>query len=427
MNHKLIIAFTILLFWALNPKSLIAQIEIQDLKVVDSIRTDYILSVEFRNTSDPLSMPIIDLKQGRLTCEFDDNFGDYIDYFYTIRHCDKNWNFTQNVEIADYIEGPEELQIENFASSVNSVMNYTHYSFTFPNIDIQFRWSGNYLLIIYDDEGNIVITKKFYVVDYRVPVVVESTKPNGVGTFDSHQAFKAKLNISSLDPLYPLQELYIQAFQNRLNERPSEFKQPFRVLGKFAEMGLMDQFSFKGYKEYRAFDTRSLLTGGGEGINHIDISRNHAIVLLNLDKKQYEKGHFSRRESNGAFIIKNNDPANASSDISAQYANTLFNLKSPLEEPGEIYVLGAFNDFKKYPQYRMQYLPNEGGYTLDIPLKQGYYNYFYAMEKRDGLDISHIEGSSFETENDYHIFTYYRPLIGEYDQIVGYEKYNYTP
>lgn len=417
------ILYTIL-FWALSPSVLLAQINTTDIKVVDSILADYILTVEFRNSNDALSMPILDLKRGSLTCEFDDNYGDYIDYYYTVRHCDRNWNFTQNVEIADYLDGPEELQIENFASSVNTVMNYNHYSFQFPNRDIQFRWSGNYLLIIYDDDGNIVITKKFYVVDFEVPIEVESTKPNGIGTFDTHQAFRTKLNTSMLNPVYPIQELFIQSFQNRMNENPSEFKQPFRAIGKYAELSPMDQFSFKGYKEYRAFDTRSLLTGGGEAINHIDISKTHAIVLLNLDKKQYEKGHFSRRESNGAFVIKNNDPSNANSDISSEYANILFNLKSPFPESGDIYLVGAFNDFKKYPQYRMEYLTNDGAYTLDVPMKQGYYNYFYAFEKPNGeLDISHIEGSSYETENDYHIFVYYRPLVGEYDRISGYFKY----
>ena len=47
---------------------------------------------------------------------------------------------------------------------------------------------------------------------------------------------------------------------------------------------------------------------------------------------------------------------------------------------------------------------------------------------KDGyLDIESIEGSYYETENDYLIIVYYRPLGAEYDRIVGVTNFSSRP
>jgi len=52
--------------------------------------------------------------------------------------------------------------------------------------------------------------------------------------------------------------------------------------------------------------------------------------------------------------------------------------------------------------------------------KQGYYDYMFAIQKEDGmLDFSEIEGSWYETENDYQVIVYYRDLASEYDRVLG--------
>ena len=41
-----------------------------------------------------------------------------------------------------------------------SIHNYVHYECTFPNEDVSFLLSGNYMLIVYNDETQEVILKK---------------------------------------------------------------------------------------------------------------------------------------------------------------------------------------------------------------------------------------------------------------------------
>ncbi len=412
-----------MLFWALSP-SINAQPALDDMPIVDSIHADYIQGVRFYNTESEITMPVLNLGSGRLVCTFDDHFGEFIDYYYTIKHCDKDWNFTKRIEVSDYLEGPEELQIEKFAASVNTVRHYVNYEFVFPNQDIQLRWSGNYILVVYDDEGSIVITRRFYVVDNTLPILVENTRPFGAGTFSTHQAYNVRLNIEEMNIRNPMQELYVQAFQNRLNERLTPFMQPSFIQGKYVIFNPMEQVIFPGYKEYRFFDLRTVLQPG-ENVNSIEISRTRATVLLDLDKRREEKSHFSTKESNGAFILRNFDLPRSNAKISSEYPDVIFTLKSDSPVNGDVYLIGEFNDFKRDPRFLMEYIPNQGIYNLEVPLKQGFYNYMYAVDTGEkDLDITVLEGSSFETENEYYFFCYYRPVGTDYDQLVGHVIYH---
>ncbi|MBK8879346.1 MAG: hypothetical protein IPN74_12580 [Haliscomenobacter sp.] len=67
-------------------------------------------------------------------------------------------------------------------------------------------------------------------------------------------------------------------------------------------------------------------------------------------------------------------------------------------------------------------------YVLKTPLKQGFYDYAYAMTPRNtekkAVNLSPLEGDWFETENDYTILIYYRPFGGRYDQVIGMAQFN---
>lgn len=414
----------ILIFLLLSTFTLSAQPDISEVKLVDSIRANYIRTVEFRNTKNELSLPIMKLKGERLVCEFDDSYGDYIDYYYTIKHCDRDWKLTENVEVSEYLEGPEELQIENFKSSVNTQMNYNHFSFTFPNQDIDLIWSGNYILVVYDDEGTIVITRRFYVVDDQVPISAKQEIPQGTGTYDTHQAFAVQVDLEQLNPLNPMNEIFVTAFQNRFNENTSPFISPIRLERNKGIFDIRDQISFLGLKEFRFFDSRNVLLAG-ENVQAIDISNEHILLLLELDKKRDIKPYIFRKESNGAFVLRNADRDTGDKSISSEYPHIIYTLKSPFPADGEVYVIGEFNDFKVHEDFRMEFLEQRGAYNLEVPMKQGFYNYLYALKRSDNtLDIYELEGNSYETENKYHIFAYYRPISLKYDQLVGYSFFH---
>ena len=72
----------------------------------------------------------------------------------------------------------------------------------------------------------------------------------------------------------------------------------------------------------------------------------------------------------------------------------------------------------------MTYDDENGMYIAEVLLKQGKYDYMYALEKEDGeIDLETIEGSSGSTLNKYNIIVYYRTLETDYDRVLVVRNY----
>ena len=85
----------------------------------------------------------------------------------------------------------------------------------------------------------------------------------------------------------------------------------------------------------------------------------------------------------------------------------------------EVYVVGAFTDWKLEEVYKMQYNNKHKGYHVTIPMKQGVYNYLFATKGADGKPYyDELEGDSEETVNFYTTILYYRDFIQQYDRII---------
>ena len=87
----------------------------------------------------------------------------------------------------------------------------------------------------------------------------------------------------------------------------------------------------------------------------------------------------------------------------------------------DVYLFGKLTDWKIQEKFKMAYSEKLEVYAVDVLLKQGYYNYNYAIVKKgtSKADLKELEGNWFETENEYTILVYYRPFGARYDQLVG--------
>ena len=91
----------------------------------------------------------------------------------------------------------------------------------------------------------------------------------------------------------------------------------------------------------------------------------------------------------------------------------------------DVYVVGGMTDFQLLPEYKLTYSDRIKAYTGRLYLKQGYYNYGYAIANKDGFpDFSPLEGNWYATENQYTLLCYFRPRGGQYDQLVGSLTFN---
>jgi hypothetical protein len=116
------------------------------------------------------------------------------------------------------------------------------------------------------------------------------------------------------------------------------------------------------------------------------------------------------------------EPPVAALKIEADYVWVNFTLKHSEEIAGSnVYVGGAFNDWKCNANNKMVYDPEEGCYRARIFLKQGFYNYQYLVLK-DGSkepDPVFFEGSLSETENEYLVLVYHRHPGQPFESLVG--------
>ena len=126
---------------------------------------------------------------------------------------------------------------------------------------------------------------------------------------------------------------------------------------------------------------------------------------------------------NGNFLIEKQEAWEPHTE--AEYVNTNFYLLENREiSYGDIYLIGRMTNWEISNKYKMKFNKASRRYELSILLKQGYYNYLYVLRENNNnkVNTSFIEGSHYESNNEYYIYVYYREIGGSYDQLIGYIK-----
>ena len=113
---------------------------------------------------------------------------------------------------------------------------------------------------------------------------------------------------------------------------------------------------------------------------------------------------------NGDFKVNNTD--SEYDNIDSEYINIHFSLNTGKELKDDlIYVYGGYNNYKTEPENLMKYNKETKKYTTSIKLKQGFTNYKYITVNKQGvLNEIKLNGSYFETENEYSIIIYQRDI-----------------
>ena len=160
-------------------------------------------------------------------------------------------------------------------------------------------------------------------------------------------------------------------------------------------------------------------------INILHIYRDTAnTVVLLTDPDRSQANYSFVYDLNGNFYVLNQDGVDPRTD--ADYAHMYFSLsakKSP--DDGAPYIVGRFNDYKLDDNSKMHYDASNNNFMASLFLKQGVYDYTYVwVDKAGKADYTALEGTHFETENDYQVLVYYRPSyrpVGRIDRVQGVE------
>ena len=429
MLRRPLSALLLLLFF-LRPAC--SQNPVEGIVYEDRIYADYIKSVKFYLRGLFLSYPIIDLgSSAPLVLHFDDISGGVRTYSYTLIHCDADWQPSQLNEM-EYLEGFAGDAVRDYRFSFKTVVNFTHYWLELPNPTLRWTKSGNYLLVVYEDEGDPVpvITRRFMVVEPLVQVQPEMVRPANVSKSKTHQEIDFLVYHENVDIRTPLTEVKATVLQNgRWNSAISGIQPAFTRYNQMI-FDHQDKIVFPAGKEFRFLDMRSFRTRT-ENILQIDRYNDRTEILLYKEEARFHRAYGFFEDINGKFIIETFDGGN-DNYLSADYAYVLFSLYSPEPYDGfDVYIVGEITNWRALPEFGMIYNESVNGYVAKPLLKQGVYNYAYALVPKgrpDAVpDTSEIEGDWQLTENEYLILIYYRPFGSRYDQLIGSRTFSSTP
>jgi hypothetical protein len=110
------------------------------------------------------------------------------------------------------------------------------------------------------------------------------------------------------------------------------------------------------------------------------------------------------------------------SEISEDYVLTHFSLRCDFKvSGGDLYVFGELTDWRIVPDAKLEYNQETKYWETSLYLKQGFYNYQYVYVPKDSklIDETYIEGSHWQTKNDYTILIYLQEEGTSYDKLIG--------
>lgn len=282
----------------------------ENLVYYDYIYSPDIKSVKFHVDGLLTSMPAIELSGGAtLLLSFDEMEGDAKNYVYSVVHCDANWKRSTGITEFEYIDGFSEGQIRDYDYSFKVQSNYTHYWLSLPNRDMRFRISGNYLLKVYEDEGDrrLVLTRRFMVVDNRVNVSGTAVRPAQVDKITTHQEIDFTVNHEGFEIRSPQQELSAAVLQNGRWDNAITGLKPLYSRQDIEVFDYQNKIIFPAGKEFRYIDIRGIRYPDPRIISIGKDPDGKYVSILEKDLKRGSMPYFEWRDINGNFVIENTD------------------------------------------------------------------------------------------------------------------------
>ncbi len=338
------------------------------------------------------------------------------------RFCDKNWNATDNVFLSNNGQNVSpELDVYNLPNSIEGARYRYEGSFPDEKGFVTLPFSGKWKFFITDsyDTSMVYAIGRFFVVNQELSLDVNLKKQLMEDKVyfpqDLAKVFDLTANFNLPDELFPNFVDHVEIIENQKLDYPIIVDRNFNTTYR--------QYYWDGNRKF-SFSAKDIRPGNE--YRETDFRNSNKFNSKNI-RAQFDGLESSRffttgsKDLNGSFLLT--DPNN---DF-ASYLNVTFSIRPPDPSFGDIYLVGAFNDWDVSPKYKMD---NTGGiYSKTIELKRGIYDYQYVTADYINNEIKNIdwltlEGNNWQTTNEYYIFLFYNdPNYGGYDRIIAYKKF----
>ena len=327
----------------------------------------------------------------------------------------------------EYLRGFTTRDITEYEHSINTSREYTHYWFEFPNEDMAITKSGNYRLTVYEDGNpeNRVAEVEFCVVEPMVKIDTKVRSHTDIEFNGRFQQVDVELNLQNTAISYQPSEFRVVVTQNNRLDNSVTLTQPTFIEPKHLRYINNKSLIFEGGNEYHHFDAFSCFYAG-YGIDRVfhEMGDYH----VSLFPTEISKGQYIHEfDSDGRFVV--NAERTADSDTEAEYMWVYWTL--PADKPwfdGALYIGGELFQNELSLRNRMQYDAEAKCYWLTALVKQGGYDYqYWFVPKNQNTTTQRVDGSYWQTENEYAVYVYWRPFGARYDRLVGVQILKSTP
>lgn len=348
----------------------------------------------------PENAPIIKLNGNeQLTLKFDELGFDIRTFRVRFTHHDADWssstllpNFYQQGFREDVITDSQVSQVQRPA--------YTHYTYKFPNNDLDFLISGNYMIEVYDVERDeIVFSLPFFVQENTGLLETQIEELFGMDEryLLHHQIFATYSYPDEV--VIPDVDLQTRFVQNHFWGRARQADVVgMATTGEIRSHNIRDN-AYVGRFEFRRLDLQRLQQ---EAYNIIEVRPEtippkvflaHDVVNLDINPGISQSHRFGTAIDN----------------LEARYADVYFELELPHQERtnSPVYVIGPFNNWSINENQRMIYNRETESYTGNAIIKEGMYDYKYALVEDSTVNDIRLDASLADSRQIYHTFIYF--------------------
>lgn len=380
--------------------------------------SEQIRTVQVIVNDDPLLPPVAKLGD-RVEIGFDELSHEYIRFIYKVEFCNADWSPATEIFESDYMEGFNGLPIEDYETSFNTTVLYTHYRFAFPNEDVRLLLPGNYRVKVYSDERDAddepVLEACFSLLQPCMSIAGEVLTNTDIDFQQRHHQISYSVNFGGQRVVDPARELRTVVMQNRRWDTAVVNLPPNIQRATGVEWNHRRDLIFDAGSEFHKFEILDVRLNGMNVDRMAWIGEQyHATLFSNAPQRNYTYDS----DVNGGYVIRHT--GDEENDTHCEYLFVHFLLQRPQLLEGDVYVCGLWDNGSPNPECKMTYDEKTGMYECGVFLKQGYYNYQF-RQFVDGVGRTALtEGDFYQTKNEYLILVYHRPQGARFDALVGY-------
>ena len=366
-----------------------------------SIRT-----IQLYRGDDEGSLPVVSLNGGTaLTLEFDlmKQEGRPLSVYF--QHADRTWR--RDLTSSQTLESFQDDRLVDYESSRGTEVPYVHYRYRFPNDDINFRISGNYVLRVTERgrRDSVLFEQPFFVAEDAGGLELRGESIVVPG--------QRQQSLRPIARFVPPSEIrgdpfgYTTCFvrngrltDTRCEERPLLIRQPE------LEFELSREYAYAPSTAGYELDLSTLRATSK--IARVDRTQSPFRVTLDADYARFGGNQSSPTTINGQSIVRAvlddfRDPA-----VQGEYVETTFAFVPSSAQPyGRPFsVAGSFSDMDPARGTKMEWAPARERYEGTVLLKQGRHQYFYSTA--DPAFSKQVRENQVRARSTFTAFVYYR-------------------